>query len=348
VTGKTGSLSSIVLPSSISGDAFNADNAMTGFNGATLNYDDNGNLTSDGTNAYTWDARNHLTAISGGSTASFVYDAFGRRAQKTINGTSTQFLYDGSNSVQEIQGGSPSANLLAGLGIDERFQRTDSTGVRSFLTDNLGTTLALVDSAGTIQTNYTYQPFGSATASGETNANAYQFTGRENDLTGLYYYRARYYSPAFQRFITQDPIGFAGGDANIYAYVGNDSPNFRDLSGWQVYPSTPGAPPPKIPYGPPTLKPYPPGEPGMYCLLPTASPTPLPEEPDPSEAGNAVACVLGIIVCPVDGPAAPVCAILDLVDCASLLSPGPGQPSLPPSSPHVEPPEPGETNPAPD
>jgi len=130
VTGKTGSLSSTGMPTAASGNAFNADNAMTAFNGATLSYDANGNLTSDGTNAYTWDARNHLTAISGGSTASFVYDAFGRRMQKTVNGTLTQFLYDRSNSVQEVQGSTPSANLLIGLKIDERFQRTDSAGAR--------------------------------------------------------------------------------------------------------------------------------------------------------------------------------------------------------------------------
>ena len=60
---------------------------MPGFNGTTLSgacpersrRDGNGNLTGDGTDTYTWDARNHLTAISGGPTASFVYDAFGRR-----------------------------------------------------------------------------------------------------------------------------------------------------------------------------------------------------------------------------------------------------------------------------
>jgi hypothetical protein len=72
VTGKTGSLASTGMPSAVTGNTFNADNAMTGFNGATLSYDANGNLTSDGTNTYTWDARNHLTAISGGATASFV------------------------------------------------------------------------------------------------------------------------------------------------------------------------------------------------------------------------------------------------------------------------------------
>ena len=70
---------------------------MTAFNGTPQTYDANGNLANDGTNTYSWDARNHLTAIAGASTASFAYDADGRRAQKTIDGTSTQFLYDGLN-----------------------------------------------------------------------------------------------------------------------------------------------------------------------------------------------------------------------------------------------------------
>lgn len=48
-----------------------------------------------------------------------------------------------------------------------------------------------------------------------------QFTGRENDGTGLYYYRARYFSPTLQRFISEDPIKFAGG-LNLYSYVENN------------------------------------------------------------------------------------------------------------------------------
>jgi RHS repeat-associated protein len=56
-------------------------------------------------------------------------------------------------------------------------------------------------------------------------------TGRENDGTGLYFYRARYYSPTFQRFIAQDPIGFAGGDPNLYGYTFNSPTNLRDPSG---------------------------------------------------------------------------------------------------------------------
>ena len=59
-------------------------------------------------------------------------------------------------------------------------------------------------------------------------------SGRENDGTGLYYYRARYYSPTIQRFISEDPIGFYGGDVNFYAYVGNNPVKFVDPSGLSV------------------------------------------------------------------------------------------------------------------
>ncbi|MBX3301637.1 MAG: RHS repeat-associated core domain-containing protein [Nitrospira sp.] len=54
---------------------------------------------------------------------------------------------------------------------------------------------------------------------------------READSPGLYHYRARYYQPKLQRFISEDPIGFLGGDANLYAYVFGNPLRFRDPSG---------------------------------------------------------------------------------------------------------------------
>jgi len=225
VIGKSGSFAQTNLPAAVSGNTFNADNEMTAFGGQALTYDANGNLTNDGTNNYTWDARSHLNAISGGSTASFQYDPLGRRALKTVNSATTQFLYDGHNPVQELDGSSPpnvTANLLTGRRIDEYFTRTDSAGARNFLTDVLGSTIGLADSSGTLQTQYSYDPFGNATVTGAASANPYQFTGRENDGTGLDYYRGRYYSPDQQRFTSQDPLEFGGGDANLYAYVQNE------------------------------------------------------------------------------------------------------------------------------
>jgi YD repeat-containing protein len=79
-------------------------NQIATFGGTTFSYDDNGNLTSDGSKNYTWNARHELTAISGGVSASFGYDAFGRRRAKTVSSTTTQFLYDALNPVQELSG----------------------------------------------------------------------------------------------------------------------------------------------------------------------------------------------------------------------------------------------------
>jgi RHS repeat-associated protein len=236
VTQKTGSFAQTQLPQPVSGNTFNAANEMTTFNGIPQTYDPNGNLANDGTNTYTWDARNYLTAIAGSSSATFAYDPLGRRDLKTINGVSTQFLYDGLNPVQEIQNGAPSANLITGLGIDEYLQRTDSAGARDYLTDILGSSLALTDSTGTIQTQYSYDPFDNSSSSGSASSNPYQFTGRENDGTGLNFNRARYYSPTLQRFIAQDPIDLKGGDVDLYGYVQNDPVTYSDKLGlWRWY-----------------------------------------------------------------------------------------------------------------
>jgi RHS repeat-associated protein len=228
-----GSFARTALPAATTATAsYNANNQLTSWNGTTPSYDPNGNLTSFGSQTFTWNDRNQLQATSAGS-ASFSYDGLGRRLSKTVGGTTTKFLYDGANVVQEQNSSNTAtANLLTGLGIDQSFSRTDSAGVRSFLTDALGSTLALADTSGVITTSYTYEPFGAAAVSGASSANSFQFTGRETDgTTGLYFYRARYYSPTFQRFVAEDPIGLSSGDVNLYAYVSNSSTNFIDPLG---------------------------------------------------------------------------------------------------------------------
>ncbi len=170
------------IPEPLPSATYDAADQQISFGGQTLTYDLNGNLTSDGVNTYTWNARNQLVAINGASvTASFSYDALGRRQSKFVNGTSTQFLYDGITPVQEI-GAAATAHLLTGLGIDEYFARSDVAGRRTLLTDALGSTVVLADDAGALQTQYAYEPFGATTASGAADANVFQYTGRENVL----------------------------------------------------------------------------------------------------------------------------------------------------------------------
>ncbi len=212
----------------VSTSAYNAANQLTQWGTATLTYDANGNMTSSGTDGYTWDARNRLVSTLSG--ASFQYDPFGWRVNKNLLGTSTSFLYDGPNVVQELAGTTPTANLLSG-GIDEVFTRTDGAGARNFMADGLGSTLALEDATDTLQAQYTYEPFGNTTSVGSS-TNPFQYTGRENDGTGLYFYRARYHNPAFNRFISEDPLEFRGGDTNLYAYVWNSPLNLIDPFGW--------------------------------------------------------------------------------------------------------------------
>jgi RHS repeat-associated protein len=227
----SGSFARTLLPAPVASATYDPANRQVTFDTTQLTYDANGNLTSDGTKSYHWDARDRLIELSGpGLIASFQYDALARRSIRVVNGVSTAFLYDGATPVQEQSNGTITANMLTGLGIDEYFVRSDATGTRTLLADALGSTAALLDPAGTVQTIYTYEPFGTATAIGEANANTFQYTGRENDQTGLFYYRARYYKPQFQRFVNEDPIGLAGG-INTYAYVYNDPLNLIDPIG---------------------------------------------------------------------------------------------------------------------
>lgn len=208
--------------------AYDAVNQQAQFAGTTLANDNNGNLTTDGTNTYVWDARDRLIGISGGTSATFTYDALDRRIVKAINGAISTYLYDDADIV--IETGATNATYLSTLNIDEPLVRQTSTGNEYYHTDDLGSTLVLTNDSGAVTTTYTYEPFGSTTVTGAS-TNPFQFTGRENDGNGLYYYRARYYSPSRSRFLSEDPLGFDAGDPNLYAYVSNNPTNFTDPDG---------------------------------------------------------------------------------------------------------------------
>jgi RHS repeat-associated protein len=227
ITSRGGSLFQSVLPSALTTASYDLANRLTSRTvaGVTVSptWDTNGNLTNDGVRTYNWDARNRLSGIGG--LASFGYDSFNRRQTANRGGIATSFLYDGWEVAQEQQGGSPSADLTLGLRADERFTRGGST----FLADALGSTVALASSSG-IQTSYGFDPHGIAQVTGIASDNTFQFTGRENDNTGLYNYRNRYYNPAWGRFISEDPAGLLSG-INLYTYVDNSPISFNDPSG---------------------------------------------------------------------------------------------------------------------
>lgn len=234
---------SLPLRGEVTSTNYNEANQMLRYNASSDNigYDENGNMTSVtngcGTTNYTWDVRNRLIGISGFNTdcyalsASFKYDALGRRIEKTINSVTKQYLYDGLDIVQEIENSVVAANYIRTLNIDEPLARVKADGsVRYYQQDALGSVIALTDDTGAVKTQYSYDSFGAVSISGEASNNPFQYTGRENDNTGLYYYRARYYSPELQRYVSEDPIRLRGG-INFYRYVGNSPVNYIDPLG---------------------------------------------------------------------------------------------------------------------
>ena len=220
------------LPPALDSASYDAANRHLTFGAQVLTYDLNGNLLSDGTSGYTWDARNRLTGITGPITATFQYDATGRRTRKTINGLTTDFVHDGINPVTESSPGG-TGFLVTGQGVDDYILRVGPVSTSMFLTDALGSLVATTDAAGVVQSEVTYEPFGATEISSP--APAYRFTGREHDEPMyLYYYRARYYHIDLQRFTSEDPIGFTGEDVNLYAYVANDPIRYSDPLGLRV------------------------------------------------------------------------------------------------------------------
>ncbi|HZR68835.1 MAG TPA: RHS repeat-associated core domain-containing protein [Burkholderiales bacterium] len=212
-------------PISATYDAANRLTQVT-INGETfdLNYDANGSLESkigpiSGTTSYSWDARNRLAQIvTPNGMATFKYDALGRRIESAVDGTTIGFLYDGAQAVGELTGNAVDVTYHLGLELDEVLARYTTLGNKSLVTDSLQSVIAQANEDQSIGNFYVYSPYGESSALGPDQNNSLQYTGRENDRTGLYYYRARYYDPVLKRFIAEDPIGIAGG-LNLYAYV---------------------------------------------------------------------------------------------------------------------------------
>ncbi|MFJ9432553.1 RHS repeat-associated core domain-containing protein [Streptomyces sp. NPDC101490] len=231
--GLSGSLASVALPAAESGSVFDEDNRLTSFAGRSLTYDNEGRLTGDGLRSYTWDARGRLTGLTpagSGQTTALGYDAGGIRFSKKTGTVEKRSLADGSNPFVEQDAAGATTATVAMSGLDEYLTRTEGGQTQVYLTDALGTVVGLAHADGTVATRYTYDPNGQVTRTGAESTNPYTFTGREDDGTGLLYHRARYYDPQTGRFISQDPIGHAGGP-NLYQYALSAPTAYTDPTG---------------------------------------------------------------------------------------------------------------------
>ena len=229
------------------GNVTNAGNQLTADATHAYQYDDNGNLVrktllaTGNYTQYTYDAENRLTKVedfaTGNPTPAFTstyrYDGLGRRIEKVANGQTKRYIYDGEDILLEYDGSNVlQARYTHGPGIDEPIAVTKGSSTYYYHQDALGSVTDLTDSVGATAKSYAYDAYGNILESPGSLDQPYTYTGREFDAeNGLMYYRARYYDPSSGRFIQKDPIGFEGGDANLYSYVKGNPPNFSDPSG---------------------------------------------------------------------------------------------------------------------
>ena len=132
-------------------------------------------------------------------------------------------------AIAELKSNALDTVYHTGIAIDEVLARYGSSGNRTLLTDALMSVIAQANDSQAVENFYAYSPYGQVQTLGPDGGNSLQYTGRENDQTGLYYYRARYRDPAMG-WLSEDPIGIAAG-INVREYVGGDPISYIDPFG---------------------------------------------------------------------------------------------------------------------
>ncbi|MES2996683.1 MAG: RHS repeat-associated core domain-containing protein [Verrucomicrobiota bacterium] len=211
-------------------------------------YDANGNLLTQNGITYTWDSENRLMSVSDGTTTVIhTYDALHRRVTKSVNGTTTRYIYDGWNVIEEYSSSTLSKSLTWGTDLSGSLQGAGGVGGLLLTTDHSalitshfhydgnGNVTQLTGVAGTITATYRYDAFGNTLVStGTAVGNKYRFSTKPVDeeiaTSPIYYYGYRYYIAPLGRWLNRDPIGENGG-LNVYGFVGNHSVGRMDVLG---------------------------------------------------------------------------------------------------------------------
>jgi RHS repeat-associated protein len=222
-------------------------NELTGVGGSTLSYDADGNLTTDETGrTFGYDAWNRIVSVNG--TARYAYDALGRR----IKEGATNLYYDADWQLIEEHnsGNAPVAHYVwSPVYVDAMVLRdrdADGNSANGLeerlyaLADANYNVTALANVAGSVVERFMYDPYGQFAAEdplwNPRTSSSYSWvymhqSGRYDVGAGLYAFRYRDYSPTLMRWVSEDRLGFASGDTNLFRSARNAPGNFVDPLG---------------------------------------------------------------------------------------------------------------------
>ncbi|NPU93026.1 MAG: hypothetical protein HPY82_14050 [Gammaproteobacteria bacterium] len=203
-------------------------------------HDADGNRQTQGDGAtFTHNEDNRLVAYTKGSTsATYSYDPYGRRIKKTVNGTTTWFLWNGSELLAEYNSAGTLQRRFGNLyGAPVAYIAEANNLFFAVHTDHLGTPRWLTNSSGGKRWVAEYEAFGKGVVNEDPDNDGtlvrypIRFPGQYYDTeSGLHYNYFRDYDPSLGRYVQSDPIGLAGG-VNVYAYVENNPLIFQDEHG---------------------------------------------------------------------------------------------------------------------
>jgi RHS repeat-associated protein len=193
-------------------------------------YDNEGQLANAGGTGLTFDYNHRLIGI--GSDTQFSYDGRGNRLIATRAGVTTHYIHDPwGNLLADADSNGVTHKYIYGKGL---LALVTPSARYCYHFNGTGSTVAITDMTQAVANSYAYDPFGQILGQQEAVPQPFKYVGQYGVMAepnGLYYMRARYYDPTVGRFISEDPLGFGGGDVNLSAYVRNNPVNRIDPTG---------------------------------------------------------------------------------------------------------------------
>jgi len=215
--------------------------SSNGSQNISYTYNNNGQLSFDGKFYKSYDAEGRILkdSASPAMVLTYLYDAFGRRVQKKLNGNALNYTFSGLEQIEERDGLNNTINKT----IFSNFLRpveNEKNGDKFYFHQNeLNSVEAITNEQGKLVEKYEYDAYGKQSITDSLNSplpgsitgNRFGFTGQVYDsATGIYKFLYREYNPETGVFNQRDPVGYADG-MGMYQYVGNNPANGIDVFG---------------------------------------------------------------------------------------------------------------------